>query len=322
MTPRHPRRRARAPWRVLHLAAWALVAIAVPTPLEAQSDSVVAASPAAPRPGTQPTIVFMTDFGTANDAAAICRAVIVGIAPAVRIMDITHQVTPFAIEEAARFLEGVTPYYPAGTVFLVVVDPGVGTARKPLVVRTRRGQLFVLPDNGLITPVADRDGIEGAREITNSSWMIGDRISSTFQGRDVFSPAAAHLATGADWTQAGPPLTNLVRLEPRIATVDSSGIRGEIIGLDDPYGNLITDIRSDDFRRLGYAIGDRIPVTIGKRRFTFPFARTFQDVPIGRPLLYVDSRGRIGFALNQRNMSRTYGVQPPAPIFIPRRPGR
>src|SRR5690242_21951930 len=98
----------------------------------------------------------MTDFGAANDAAAICRAVIVGIAPDVRIMDITHQVTPFSIEEGARFLEGVTPYYPVGTVFLAVVDPGVGTARKPLIVRTRRRQFFVLPAHGLIAPAADR----------------------------------------------------------------------------------------------------------------------------------------------------------------------
>jgi S-adenosylmethionine hydrolase len=305
------------------LVVFALVA-GLAGPLRAQGDTVAPAPPpAANRPANpQPTIVFMTDFGTANDAAAICRAVIVGIVPNVRIMDITHQVTPFSIEEAARFLEGVTPYYPAGTVFLVVVDPGVGTARKPLIVRTRRGQFFVLPDNGLLTPVADRDGVEGAREITNPAWMIGDRISSTFHGRDVFSPAAAHLAAGADWTQAGPPVTDLVRLAPRVATLDAGGIRGEIIGLDDPYGNLITDVRSDDFTRLGYALGDRVPVTIDKRRFIFPFARTFMDVPVGRPLLYVDSRGRIEFALNQRDMSRTYGIRPPAAVFIPRRSDR
>src|SRR5467141_597280 len=152
----------------------------------------------------RPLLVFMTDFGTANDAVAICKAVMVGIAPDIRIMDITHQVTPFSIEEGSRFLAGVTPYYPAGTVFLVVVDPGVGTSRKAVVVKSKKGQLFVLPDNGLITPVADRDGVEAAREVTNPAWMIGDKISSTFHGRDVFSPAAAHLAKGDDWTLVGP----------------------------------------------------------------------------------------------------------------------
>ena len=116
----------------------------------------------AAKPAARPTIVFMTDFGTANDSVAICRAVILGIDPDVRIMDITHQVTPFSIEEASRFLAGVSPYYPAGTVFLVVVDPGVGTTRKAVIIKSKKGQYFVLPDNGLITPVAGRDGIEGA----------------------------------------------------------------------------------------------------------------------------------------------------------------
>ena len=106
------------------------------------------------KPAPHAAIVFMTDFGTANDAVAICKAVILGIDPEARIMDITHQVTPFSIEEGARFLAGVSPYYPAGTVFLVVVDPGVGTARKAIIVKSKKGQFFVLPDNGLITPVA------------------------------------------------------------------------------------------------------------------------------------------------------------------------
>src|SRR5246127_2971072 len=168
------------------------------------------------RAGSRPVLVFMTDFGTANDSVAICKAVMLGIAPDVRIMDITHQVTPFSIEEGARFLAGVTPYYPPGTVFLVVVDPGVGTSRKAVIVKSKKGQFFVLPDNGLMTPVADRDGIEGVHEITNPAWMIGDKVSSTFHGRDIFSPAAAHLAAGEDWTQAGPEVKELVRLNPDV----------------------------------------------------------------------------------------------------------
>jgi S-adenosylmethionine hydrolase len=146
----------------------------------------------------RPTIVFMTDFGSANDAVAICRAVIFNILPDVRLTDITHQVTPFSIEEASRFLAGVTPYYPAGTVFLVVVDPGVGTSRKAVIVKSKKGQYFVLPDNGLITPVIERDGFDSAREITNRDWMIQAAVSSTFHGRDIISPAAAHLAAGWD----------------------------------------------------------------------------------------------------------------------------
>lgn len=269
----------------------------------------------------KPTLVFMTDFGTANDAVAICRAVILGIVPDVRIMDITHQVTPYSTEEASRFLAGVTPYYPAGTVFLVVVDPGVGTSRKAVIVKSKKGQYFVLPDNGIITPVADRDGVEGVREITNTGWMIGDKVSSTFHGRDIFSPAAAHLVAGSDWTLAGPGVANLVRLSVSAASVDEKGITGHGIGLDDPFGSLITDIKGDDFKALGYAFGDKVSVTINNKKFSFPFQKTFMEVPVGEPLLYVDSRGRVAIAVNQGDFSKVYKITPPASVFIPH-PGK
>jgi S-adenosylmethionine hydrolase len=267
----------------------------------------------------RPTIVFMTDFGTANDSVAICKAVILGIAPDARIMDITHQVTPYSIEEGARFLAGVTPYYPAGTVFLVVIDPGVGTSRKAVIVKSKKGQFFVLPDNGLITPVADRDGIEGAREITNVGWMIGENISSTFHGRDVFSPAAAHVAGGEDWMLAGGEVKDLVRLSPRVAAVERSGITGAVIGLDDPYGSLITDVSGDDFKKLGYSLGNKVAVKIDRGFYTLPYVKTFMDVPVGAPLLYIDSRGRVGVALNQRDFSKKYKIAPPVPFFISRK---
>jgi len=266
---------------------------------------------------SRPTIVFMTDFGTANDAVAICKAVILGIAPDARIMDITHQVTPFSIEEGSRFLAGVTPYYPSGTVFLVVVDPGVGTSRKAVIVKSKKGQFFVLPDNGIITPVTDRDGLEGAHEITNTAWMIGDNISSTFHGRDIFSPAAAHLAAGEDWALAGPDVSDLVRLTPRTATVEANGITGAVIGLDDPYGSLITDIEGADFKKLGYEVGDNVTLKIDKKQYTFPFEKTFMGVPVGQPLVYIDSRGRVGVAVNQGDFSKKYHVVPPVPVFIP-----
>jgi len=268
---------------------------------------------------SRPTIVFMTDFGTANDAVAICKAVILSISPDARIMDITHQVTPFSIEEGARFLAGVTPYYPSGTVFLVVVDPTVGTSRKAVIVKSKKGQFFVLPDNGLITPVADRDGLEGAHEITNTNWMIGDKISSTFHGRDIFSPTAAHLAEGDDWTDAGPAVENLVRLQPKAATVAENGITGEVIGLDDPFGSLITDIQGGDFKKLGYVYGDKVSLKIGQKDYAFPFHKTFGDVAVGQPLVYVDSRGRVGIAVNQGDFSKQYNIAPPVPVFIPRK---
>ena len=275
---------------------------------------------AATQAGSRPAIVFMTDFGTANDAVAICRAVIVGIAPDARIMDITHQVTPFQIEEAARFLAGVTPYYPAGTVFLVVVDPGVGTSRRAVIVKSKKGQYFVLPDNGLMTLVLDRDGLESAREITNQAWMIQSAVSSTFHGRDIFSPSAAHLAAGWDYNLVGPEVPELVRLTPKVSITSEKGIDGDIIGLDDPYGSLITDIPADEFKKLGYNLGDKVVIQINKKPVIVPYVKTFMDVPVGDSLLYIDSRGRVGIANNEGNYAKKFGVEPPGTIFIPRKP--
>lgn len=280
-----------------------------------KDNSISVASPA----GARPTIVFMTDFGTANDAVAICHAVIFGIAPSARLTDITHQVTPFQIEEASRFLYGVTPYYPSGTVFLVVVDPGVGTSRKAVIVKSKKGQYFVLPDNGIISPVLERDGLDSAREITNQNWMLQAAISSTFHGRDIFSPAAAHLAAGWDYTQAGPPAEQLVRLTTNPPNTTYLGIDGDLIGLDDPYGSLITNIPGDEFTKLGYTVGDKIQVQLNKKSITVPYGKTFMDVPVGESLLYLDSRGRVGLAVNQGNYSKKYDITPPGTIFIPRK---
>jgi S-adenosylmethionine hydrolase len=278
-----------------------------------------AAPASAQASSARPAIVFMTDFGTANDAAAICRGVIYGIAPEVRITDITHQVTPFSIEEASRFLYGVTPYYPEGTVFLVVVDPGVGTSRKAIAVKSRKGQYFILPDNGVITPVLDRDGLESAREITNQHWMIQAPLSSTFHGRDIFSPAAAHLVEGWEFDLVGPPVQQLVRLTPKTSVTSAKGIDGDVIGLDDPYGSLITDIPGEDFKRLGYNLGDKVFMQINKKAVALPYAKTFMDVPVGETLLYIDSRGRVGIAINQGSYARKFNITAPATVFIPRK---
>ena len=277
------------------------------------------ASSSSRNPSVRPTIVFMTDFGTANDAVAICKAVMISIAPDARIMDITHQVTPFSIEEGARFLAGVSPYYPAGTVFVAVIDPGVGTSRRAVVVKTQKSQYFVLPDNGLVSTVVERDGLDSAREISNTSWMIGENVSSTFHGRDIFSPVGAHLAAGWDFTLVGPVVPQLIRLTSKISTTTDKGIDGDLIGLDDPFGSVITDIPADEFKTLGYKIGEHVAVLLDKKPFTLSYVKTFMDVPVGDPLLYVDSRGRMALALNQRNFSQVNKVTPPGTIFIPKK---
>jgi S-adenosylmethionine hydrolase len=287
-------------------------------PLADKGSRAILPSPAYPS-AQRATIVFMTDFGTANDAVAICKAVMLGVAPDARIMDITHQVTPFSIEEASRNLESVSPYYPAGTVFVAVIDPGVGTSRKAVIVKTKKGQYFVVPDNGLITPVVDRDGLEHAYEITNTNWMIQAAVSSTFHGRDIFSPAGAHLAMGWDYSMAGPEVAQLVRLTVKTAAASDQGVAGDIIGLDDPFGSLITDVPGDEMKKLGYHVGDKITFKLNNKTLTLPLARTFMDAPVGEPLLYVDSRGRLGVAVNQGDYSKKYDVKPPGTIFIPRK---
>jgi S-adenosylmethionine hydrolase len=189
-----------------------------------------------------------------------------------------------------------------------------------VVVKSKRGQYFVLPDNGLMTLVQDRDGIEGAREITNRDWMIGAALSSTFHGRDIFSPTGARLAHGEDWTRVGPELevSKLVRLGLVPANLDERGLAGEIIATDGPFGNLVTNISGEDFLKLGYGRGQNVRMTIGNAEMSMLFVRTFSDVPLKKPLLYIDSRGHLGLAVNQGSFTAIYGIKPPAQIFIPR----
>jgi S-adenosylmethionine hydrolase len=307
---------ARNPGVALRRAAVSVLSVlllltAVTSPAQA------AGEPASKYP---PTIVFMTDFGVVDDSVAICRGVMYSIAPDVRIVDLTHQVTPFSIFDGARFLYGATPYYPAGTVFVVVVDPTVGSTRKAIVARSKHGQYFVLPDNGLLTLVEQRDGIEAAREITNPEWMIGGKLSSTFHGRDIFSPVGAHLARGDDWTQVGPemPVKDLARLDWKVARVDDRGLSATVIATDGPFGNLVTNVNAEDFLKLGYERGQDVPIVLGGKEMKIQFVKTFSDVPLNQPLLYIDSRGRLGLAVNQNSFAATYGVKPPVPLFVPR----
>ena len=286
--------------------------------LMAAGSAAVAQSPAGQK--YPPTVVFMTDFGVVDDSVALCRGVMYSIMPEVRIVDLTHQVTPFSILDGARFLFGASPYFPAGTVFVVVIDPGVGSSRKAIVARSKRGQYFVLPDNGLLTLVEQRDGIEAVREITNPEWMIGTRLSSTFHGRDIFSPVGAHLARGDDWNKVGPEMAvkDLVKLQWKAATLGDRGLNATVIATDGPFGNLVTDVDAEDFLKLGYKRGQEVPVKVGDREIKIKFVKTFSDVPLGKPLLYIDSRGHLGLAVNQNSFAATYGVKPPAALFIAR----
>lgn len=266
-------------------------------------------------------IGFMTDFDVKDDAVGICKAVMEGVAPGVHVIDITHQSEPYDIAMGARFLAGSAPYFPKDAVFVVVIDPGVGSKRKAIIAKSRTGQFFVLPDNGLLTLVQDRDGIAEAHEITNPQWMIGSGISSTFHGRDIFSPAGAHVARGDDWTQAGPALdvSKLVRLDIKAATVDDAGLHGEVIGTDGPFGNLVLNVPAETFAKLGYQRGDTVPITLNGKSYAFPFVKTFSDVPVRKELFYIDSRGRLSIGINQGNFAQTYKLGNGAELTIPKK---
>jgi S-adenosylmethionine hydrolase len=294
--------------------AAALFTIFLALPAVAQEIAATKASPNA----AGHIIVFMTDFGTLDDSVAICKGVMLRVDPELRIMDITHQVTPYSILDGARFLAGTTPYYGPGTVFVVVIDPGVGSSRKAIIAKSKLGQYFVVPDNGLLTMLEDRDGIAEAREITNPDWMIGSRLSSTFHGRDIFSPVGAHLARGDDWTQVGPVVTKLVHLDLKPARLEATGLSGEIIATDGPYGNLITNIEASQFAQLEYNLGDRVQFALAGKTYLMPFVRTFSDVAKGQPLLYIDSRGRVAIAVNLGNAQKMLHVTPPARVLFKR----
>lgn len=257
-------------------------------------------------------VVFMTDFGTRDDAVAICKGVMLSVDPGLRIVDLSHDVTPYDILEGARFLAGTAPHYPAGTVFVGVVDPGVGSPRRAIVARSRAGQFFVVPDNGLVTLI----DVAEVREI----WVekhLGKGISSTFHGRDVFAPIGARLAAGMlRFEGVGPPLTDPVRLQLEKATFADGVVHGSVIGIEKPYGNLITNVEGVALQSTALVLGKTYELRLGKKSLKVPFVKTFSDVALGKELLYIDSRGRLGAAVNQGSFAERHGVKPPVALEV------
>ena len=271
----------------------------------------LAAEPAAAATLAQPTVVFMTDFGQKDDSVALCKGVMLGLEPRLRIIDLSHDVVPYSVLDGARFLAGTAPYYPPGTVFVTVIDPGVGSERLAIVAKTKRNQYFVLPDNGLITLVERQEGLAEVRNITNTEWHLHATLSSTFHGRDIFSPVGARLARGDDWTQVGPVLAEWKHLDIPEVKPTETGLSGTVLAIEQPYGNLVTNADGSVLEKLGYHRGDTARVTFGKSaELRLPFVATFSDVPVGKPLLYIDSRGRVAFAVNQGNFAQAHGIKP------------
>ena len=278
----------------------------------------------------QAPLVFQSDFGTADGAVAAMRGVAAGVDADLPIHDLTHEIPPFDVWRAAYRLNQAAPYWPAGTVFVSVVDPGVGTDRKSVVLETRSGHYFVTPDNGTLTLVADELGIEGVREIDESrNRRRGSYDSHTFHGRDVYAYTGARLAAGViDFRQVGPALApEVVRIEYQEPRVGESVLRGAIPVLDVRFGNVWTNVPADLLSRIDVSVGEPVEVTIRNGgevsyRGVIPFARTFGEVPVGEPLLYVNSLGNVAVGLNQASFAASHGVRAGADWSVEIRSGR
>jgi hypothetical protein len=263
---------------------------------------------------TRPVITFLTDFGPA--APAVCRGVMFSIAPDANIIDISHQVTRYAIREGARTLVFALPHMPVG-VHLAVVDPGVGTKRLPVVIRTGRGDLLVGPDNGLLVPAAELlGGIDEVRAIENRALML-PVVSSSFHGRDVFAPVAAHLAMGAPVESVGPlvPAGRLVRLAFPTPVIRAGALETVITQVL-VFGNTTLAGSPADLAAAIGALtpGRRVALTfLGQDgrpdlREETTWGETFGGVPVGASLLMADSEGQLSFADNQGNAAERLGL--------------
>jgi S-adenosylmethionine hydrolase len=278
---------------------------------------VVGAAPASAQRPNPPTVVFLTDFGTQDGAVAVCKGVMWNVDPRLRIVDLTHEIPPYDIETAGEVIEQAIPFYPSGTVFVAVVDPGVGTARKPIAVKTRNGHFLVGPDNGMFTRVMADEGVERAVELRNDAYFRVSATSSTFHGRDIFSPVAAHLAIGTPLDSLGPPIVPMQLDLPR-ASFSKGAVRGTVRYIEDPYGNVVTDIPRALMDSAGFRLGDTLTVRIGARTLRMPWKNTFGDVAVGRTLAVIHSRGVLSFSVNQGNFADKYATQRHAPVVVTR----
>jgi S-adenosylmethionine hydrolase len=259
---------------------------------------------------TRPIVTLLTDFGLRDPSAAICKAVILGICPEAEVVDLAHDVRKYAIGEGALALWAALPYVPVGT-HVAVVDPGVGTARRPLAVRVARGDVLVGPDNGLLIPAAARlGGVTDARELANEAYRL-PVVSSTFHGRDVFAPAAAHLAAGAAFETVGPAIDpgSLVPSPLPAPTARDDGLDTEIVYVD-TFGNAkLSALTGDLVAALGTPAGRRFRLALGDGRVhVVPWSPTFGERRPGEPLLYEDSYGRVCIGVNQGNAAESLGL--------------
>jgi S-adenosylmethionine hydrolase len=255
-------------------------------------------------------ITFLSDFGLKDDFVGTCHGVIKSIAPEVEVIDVTHGISPQHVLQGALVLANTTPYMPVG-VHLAVVDPGVGSSRRPLALRSSDGRLFVGPDNGLLVPAAERlGGIVAAHELANADYAL-DIVSRTFHGRDLFAPAAAHLASGVELELLGPPVAvdALARLDLPEPEIGENRIRATVLYID-RFGNVQLNLTREHLQQAEVPPGTVIEVELGLDRYYAVVARTFADARKGDVILYEDAYRNIALAISGGNAAELFGVAP------------
>lgn len=257
-------------------------------------------------------LVLQTDFGLKDGAVSAMKGVAMGVSTNLKIFDITHEIPAYNIWEAAYRLYQTAPYWPTGTVFVSVVDPGVGSQRKSIVLKTKTGQFFVGPDNGSFTLIAEHLGIDSVRQIDETKNRLKNSGASyTFHGRDVYAYTAARLASGVikfgDDVGAVLP-DSVVTIKYQKPVYENGIVKGNIPILDIQYGNIWTNIDGDSFKKLGLNYGDTLHVQVfnaGKKVYdgNMPYVTTFSAVKKSMPLCYINSLLNLSFALNMDNFS-------------------
>jgi len=266
--------------------------------------------------GQRHALVFQSDFGLKDGAVAAMKGVAFSVSDDLRIFDITHEIPAFNIWEAAYRLSQSASYWPAGTVFVSIVDPGVGSTRRSIVARMRSGHFIVTPDNGTLTLLAESLGIDEVREIDETKNRLKNSEKSyTFHGRDVYAYTGARLAAGVmTFEEVGRKITDdIVKLPYQKAVFDRNQVRGNIPVLDVQYGNIWTNIDSKTFEKLGIKRGEEVNVKIMRDNKTVyeglvPFANTFAEVPQGKVVGYINSLLNFSIAINAGSFAEQYKI--------------
>jgi len=263
-------------------------------------------------------VVFQTDFGTKDGAVSAMKGVASAVDPSLKLYDLTHDIPAYNIWEAAYRLDQTVGYWPAGTVFVSVVDPGVGTERKSVVVKTKSGHYIVTPDNGTLTLIATSLGIDSIREIDEvTNRRKNSAASYTFHGRDVYAYTAARLASGKiSYEQVGKLNTDpVISLPFQKAALVGNQLKGTIDILDIQYGNVWTNIDQENWKKftaLAHSKNEILLLIFNGKKLVYtgamPFENTFGGVAVGKPLAYLNSLMNLSFALNQESFSEKYHV--------------